>query len=291
MNGIILVNKHKSCTSRDVVNDLCKIFNTKKIGHTGTLDPNATGLLVLGINEGTKIIDLINKSDKEYVAQVILGIQTDTYDITGKVLYTSDVSNISDKQILEVLKKYKGIINQKVPKYSAVKVNGKRLYEYARENLDVEIPSKDVNIYTLDLISEIKREDNKIYFTIKTKVSSGTYIRSLIYDIGKDLKVSSCMGDLNRTSHGNFSLDNAYTVEEIRQNNFNMLNFDDSLKHLKRYEISLRFYKKIMNGIIIDNEYEEDKILFVYKNKVIAIYQVYDKDNTKMKPYRIFNKR
>lgn len=290
MNGILLVNKHKGCTSRDVVNDICKIFNTKKVGHTGTLDPNATGLLVLGVNEGTKIIDLLNKSDKEYVAEVILGIETDTYDITGNILNASDVSKITDEQIENTLKQFVGVYNQTVPKYSAVKVDGKRLHEYARENIEISLPSKDVTIYTLDLISDIKRMDNKIHFTIKSKVSSGTYIRSLIYDIGQELKVSACMGDLNRTIHGNFNLENAYTVEEIKQNNFNMLSFDESLKHLNKYEISLRFCKKLMNGVIIDNEYNEDKIMFVYKDKVVAIYQVYDKDNTKMKPYRIFNK-
>ena len=151
MNGLIIVNKDKNLTSRDVVNKICHIFNTKKVGHTGTLDPLATGVLVIAIGKALKIVDHITSLDKEYIAKVKLGIKTDTLDITGNVLDTKEV-NITNEDIDKVLSSFPHDYDMEVPLYSAVKVNGKKLYEYARNNISVDLPHHRVTVYSLERI-------------------------------------------------------------------------------------------------------------------------------------------
>lgn len=174
IDGIIVVNKNAGMTSRDVVNVLCKIFNTKKIGHTGTLDPIATGVLVIAIGKYTKLVDKITSLDKEYIAKVKLGIKTDTLDITGNILEKRKC-NVYKEALINTLNSFVGSYNQVVPKYSAIKINGKKLYEYARRNIEINLPSRKVEIKNIELL-----EFNNDSFTFKTKVSKGTYIRSLI---------------------------------------------------------------------------------------------------------------
>ena len=154
MNGVLIINKPKDLTSRDVVNIICKKFNTKKVGHTGTLDPIATGVLVVPIGRALKISELLTSERKEYIAKVILGYETDMLDITGKEI-KRNIPNCSKEDIINVLKSFVGKYNQKVPMYSAVKVGGKKLYEYARNGIKVTPPSKEVEIFSLELISDI----------------------------------------------------------------------------------------------------------------------------------------
>ena len=201
MDGILLINKEPNMTSRDVVNKVCHILNTKKVGHTGTLDPMATGVLVLAINKGLKIVNEITALDKEYEAEITLGINTDTLDITGKTLDTKEV-NVINEDIDRVLKTFIGDYDMEVPLYSAIKINGKKLYEYARNNEEVEVPIHKVKVYELVRTSDIK--DNK--FSIKCKVSKGTYIRSLVRDISKELGTVGVMSKLNRTKQGKFDI-------------------------------------------------------------------------------------
>ena len=177
MNGVVLVNKYKGVTSRDVVNELTHVFNTKKIGHTGTLDPIASGVLVCTIGKYTKLNDVLTSKYKEYIATMELGYLTDTLDNTGKVLSTSDDIPNEDR-IREVIYSYKKKYMQEVPIYSSVKVNGRKLYEYARNNETVELPIKEVDIKEIEILSIDERE-----IVFKTLVSKGTYIRSLIRDI------------------------------------------------------------------------------------------------------------
>ena len=179
MNGIIIIDKEKNITSRDVVNKVSKILGTKKIGHTGTLDPLATGVLVLCVGRATKLVDLITGYDKEYIAEVCLGTLTDTLDVTGNVL-KEKVTKISKKEIENVLNSFMPGYEQEVPIYSAVKINGKKLYEYARNNEDVILPKRYIKINSIKLISDIVYENDKTYFSFITNVSKGTYIRSLI---------------------------------------------------------------------------------------------------------------
>ena len=178
-SGLIIVNKEKGYTSRDIVNIVGKVLDTKKIGHTGTLDPLATGVLVLGFNNATKIFELLFSDDKEYIAEVVMGYETDTLDIEGKVLKEDLNFNITEDNINDVLGSFKGTYMQEVPIYSAVKINGKKLYDYARNGEKVELPKREVCIKSIELLEFTNKS-----FTFKCTVSKGTYIRSLIREVG-----------------------------------------------------------------------------------------------------------
>lgn len=279
MDQLLVVNKPEGFTSRDVVNKLSKILNTKKIGHTGTLDPIATGVLVCLTGKYTKLVDLLTALDKEYVAEIKLGIKTDTGDVTGNVIDTSN-KVILKNDILDVIKKFPKEYLQTVPKYSAVKINGKKLYEYARENIDIELPKREVNIYNLELISF-----NDDIIKIKTKVSKGTYIRSLIEDICEMLGTVGCMKSLVRTHQGIFGIDEAYTLDDIQNNNFIGKNIHEFLDYpcINVEECNL---KTVLNGGKISNIYNiKDKVIMMYNNKDLAIYEV---DGETLKPYVMF---
>lgn len=287
MNGIVLINKEKNCTSRDVVNQVSKILKTKKIGHTGTLDPIATGVLVLCIGKATKLVEVITSYDKEYEAEVILGIKTDTKDITGKIL-KEEKAIISKENIEECLKKMIGTYNQTVPIYSAVKINGKKLYEYARNNEEIELPKRKVTIKELKLISDITYEKEKTKFKIKCHVSKGTYIRSLIEDIATNLNTIGTMKNLKRTKQGNFQIANANTIQDIENNKFKIYPIEEILEKFYKIEMTDDLYFKIKNGSIIKNNYNHDIVAFTKNDKVIAIYKEYSKDKTLLKPWKMF---
>ena len=279
MDQLLVVNKPEGFTSRDVVNKLSKILNTKKIGHTGTLDPIATGVLVCLTGKYTKLVDLLTSLDKEYIAEIKLGIKTDTGDITGNVIDTSN-KVILKNNVLDVIKKFPKKYLQTVPKYSAVKINGKKLYEYARENIEIELPKREVCIYNLELISF-----NEDIIKIKTKVSKGTYIRSLIEDICEMLGTVGCMKSLVRTQQGVFGIDEAYTLEDIENNNYKGKNIHEFLDYpcINIEECNL---KTILNGGKISNIYNiKDKVIMMYDNKDLAIYEV---DGETLKPYVMF---
>jgi tRNA pseudouridine55 synthase len=287
MDGIVLINKEKNCTSRDVVNQVSKILKTKKIGHTGTLDPIATGVLVLCIGKATKLVEVITSYDKEYEAEVILGIKTDTKDITGKIL-KEEKAIISKENIEECLKKMIGTYNQTVPIYSAVKINGKKLYEYARNNEEIELPKRKVTIKELKLISDITYEKEKTKFKIKCHVSKGTYIRSLIEDIATNLNTIGTMENLKRTKQGNFQIASANTIQDIENNKFKIYSIEEILEKFYKIEMTDDLYFKIKNGSIIKNNYNHDIVAFTKNDKVIAIYKEYSKDKTLLKPWKMF---
>lgn len=282
MNGIIVVNKPKGITSRDVVNKVCKILNTKKVGHTGTLDPIASGTLVLCIGNATKLVEELTSYDKEYIATVKLGVLTDTLDTTGKVLKTQN-TELKKEELIKVLNSFIGTYKQEVPIYSAVKINGKKLYEYARCNIDVTLPKRSVTIHDIELL-----DFNKDNYKFRVRVSKGTYIRSLIKDINDKLNVIGSMEYLIRTKQGMFSLDISYTLDNIENKEYKLISIEEVLKNYNIFTIDEALYKKIKNGAIIDNTYNADKIVFKYNNKVIAIYKKYDKDHNKLKPYKMF---
>lgn len=287
MDGIVLINKEKNCTSRDVVNQVSKILKIKRIGHTGTLDPIATGVLVLCIGKATKLVEVITSYDKEYEAEVILGIKTDTKDITGKIL-KEEKAIISKENIEECLKKMIGIYNQTVPIYSAVKINGKKLYEYARNNEEIELPKRKVTIKELKLISDITYEKEKTKFKIKCHVSKGTYIRSLIEDIATNLNTIGTMENLKRTKQGNFQIANANTIQDIENNKFKIYPIEEILEKFYKIEMTDDLYFKIKNGSIIKNNYNHDIVAFTKNNKIVAIYKEYSKDKTLLKPWKMF---
>ncbi len=285
MNGILVVNKPYGYTSRDIVNIVSKTLKTKKVGHTGTLDPIATGVLVLPIGNALKVAELITAEKKEYIAKVILGYETDMLDVTGTEIKRNKPT-CTKEELEEVLKKFIGKSNQQVPMYSAVKVNGKKLYEYARQGIEVTPPTKEIEVYSLELISDIEYLEDTIEFTIKCKVSKGTYIRSLIRDIAYKLGTYGTMKELNRTGQGIFSLEDSYTLEDVQNNNYKLMSIKDALPNIKITRVEELLLKKIKNGMVIDSFFEEELSLIVDKdNKEIAIYK--QNGEGKVKPYKM----
>lgn len=285
MNGIIVINKPKDYTSRDIVNIVSKKLNTKKVGHTGTLDPLATGVLVLPIGRALKVSELLTSNTKEYIAEVILGYETDMLDITGTEI-KRNIPSVTKEELLKVLKSYIGKYNQEVPLYSAVKVGGKKLYEYARSGTPVIPPSKEVEVYSLELISDLKHIKGAVEFTIRCEVSKGTYIRSLIRDIAYSLNTYGTMKNLIRTRQGIFTLKDAYTLKDIEENNYKLLSIKECLPNIKTTVIEEPLLTKVKNGMVLDKFFEENMSLLLDKEgKEIAIY-IASRDN-KVKPYKM----
>lgn len=276
MNGILVVNKEKDYTSRDVVNIVSKILNTKKVGHTGTLDPIACGVLVLTIGKCTKLCDYLTSSYKEYIAEFELGYETDTLDNTGSVLKTSD-KKVSEEDIINTINSFLGEYNQEVPKYSAVKINGKKLYEYARNEEEVSLPSRLVDIKNIEVLKVGK------VIKIKCMVSKGTYIRSLIRDIGLKLGTHATMTSLERTKQGKFSINESYKLEDIKDGKFKLINIEEVFKGYPKINLDEISYKKVSNGCMLDNNYDSDYVLFYYKNNLVSIYK--SVENKKIKPF------
>lgn len=264
MNGVIVVNKPKGITSRDVVNKLVKVFGTKSIGHIGTLDPMATGVLVCLIGKYTKLGSIMVNHDKEYVATFKLNVLSDTLDIEGKVIKT-DNKIISLEDMNGAIEHFNGLTYmQEVPIYSAVKVNGKKLYDYARSNEDVILPKKEVTIYKLELVSfedEVK---------IKCKVSKGTYIRALIRDICAYLGTYGIMTDLVRTKLHDYDIGDAYSLDNISNGKYKLYSLEDIFNLDVRY-INNDNHKQIYNGNIV-NDKNSNYILYKDGDKAVAFY-------------------
>lgn len=285
MNGVLIVNKEKDYTSRDIVNIISKTLKTKKVGHTGTLDPLATGVLVVTVGEATKISELLTSSFKEYIADIELGIETDTLDITGNILKEETVFKTKE-EIENILSSMIGSYDQEVPIYSAVKINGKKLYEYAREKEEVELPKRKVEVKEIELLNYRQKED-KVFFKMRCLVSKGTYIRSLIRDIATKLNTIGVMTDLIRTKQGKFNIEDAYTLEQIKQEKSHLIKIEDALD-IDIVEVDDYLKKKIQNGSILENRYPKDTVLFK-QNTALAIYKKYEKDPTKVKPWKMFH--
>ncbi len=266
-NGLILINKPSGYTSRDIVNIVSKSLGTKKVGHTGTLDPLASGLLVVLFGKYTKLVDTLTCLDKEYIAEIKLGVATDTLDITGNIL-EEKTFNITKDDILKVFASFIGKYQMEVPIYSAIKVNGKKLYEYARSKEEVKLPVKEVEIYDLKLISY-----EKDIIKFETHVSKGTYIRSLIRDICKKLNVLGTMNSLVRTKQGKFILESANTLDNIKNNNYHILDLKDILEDIQEYQIPENQYSKIKNGNPLTLTLQNKYLLMTYLGSNIALYK------------------
>ena len=276
MDGIILINKEKGLTSRDVVNKISKKLQIKKIGHAGTLDPIATGLLVIGVGKGTKILDLLTLDQKEYIATVSIGFKTDTYDITGNITEENYNYHLDEDKLKNVLDSFKGSYNQEVPKFSAVKIDGKKLYEYARKQIDIELPKRLVTIYKIELLTY-----NDSEFTFKVLVSKGTYIRSLIHDISLKLNIPMTMKELIRTKSGKFLLENSNLIDD----NYNYIPIDRALD-FKIVEIKDDILlKKVKNGNKINLPYDSLFLTLKNQDKVLAIYK---KEKFEYKAFKVF---
>ena len=268
LDGIIIVNKEQGYTSNDVVQIVKKIFN-EKVGHTGTLDPMATGVLPVLVGKGTLLSKYLINHDKIYVATLKLGIKTDTGDITGNIIEEKDVNDkcLQKENIQKVLEEIRGEQEQIPPMYSAIKVNGKKLYEYARKGQKVDIEPRIINIYNTELLS-IDKENKEIKFRVSC--SKGTYIRTLCENIAKKLETIGTMSALNREKVGEFEISRANKISEIKEN-FNtnkLISIESFFEDKDKIELSPRSYVAFINGVklLTDNEDGIFRIYNIEKN-------------------------
>ena len=268
MQGILIINKPEGYTSQDVVSKVKKILNIKKAGHTGTLDPMATGVLPVLLGEYTKLSKYLIEHDKTYIAKLKLGIKTATGDIEGDVLKQEDFDRaILDKENVEsVLKSFLGKQKQIPPMYSAIKINGKKLYEYAREGKTVEVEPRDIELYKMNLISIV---DDEIEFEVSC--SKGTYIRVVCEDLAKALGTIGTMSSLNRTIVDKFKIEDSITFETLEEIKCDveskLIKMEDVFKDLSRLNLNARKEELFLNGVMLTFEVEE------------GIYNIYNSEN------------
>lgn len=285
MNGVLNIIKPTGMTSHDVVSTVRKILETKKVGHAGTLDPNVAGVLVICVGKATKFSDILINGDKEYICEVILGQSTDTGDSYGNIVDTKDVYDFSREKLYEVFEKFKKNYMQTPPAYSAVKYNGKKLYEYARKNIYIEKPKRSVKVEYINLLSI---EKNKIL--IKVKCSKGAYMRTLCEDIAKELNSVGHMGILIRTDAKGLNIKNAITLEELKSKKiFNNLNSClipvDKLFPMQTIYVDEKYYKKLIVGNEVDyntSEITDDKFYIYCKDKLIGLGEVKEEHKVKI---------
>lgn len=267
MNGVININKRKGITSFDAVRDVRKICKTKKVGHTGTLDPMASGVLPICVGKATKIIDYIMDNVKEYKVEFQLGITTTTYDIEGEVVRKENYEHLKEEEVLSTIKEFIGNIKQVPPMYSALKKNGVRLYELARKGIEVEREARAITIYSIDNIN-IKLP--KVEMTVRC--SKGTYIRSLCYDIGEKLRCGATMTELKRTQNGAFRIENSVDTRDLNEENIetNIISMEEALQNFSDLEINPNFEKLLINGVRVFDKRVTNKI--VCENEIYRIY-------------------
>ena len=270
MNGILNIFKPKGMSSFDVVRVVKKVAKTGKVGHTGTLDPEATGVLPVCIGRATKIIDYIMDSEKVYEVTFKLGIRTTTYDLEGEILEERDPSNLKNEDILDVVKGFIGEYSQVPPMYSALKQNGVRLYELARKGIEVEREGRLIKIYNIEDI-----KINNPYVSMKVTCSKGTYIRSLCYDIGEKLEVFATMTDLNRAKTSVFSQKNSISINDLTEENIEnyIITMEEALSKYEAITVHGKYVRLLVNGVrVADNRFTKDDII---NNR---LYRVYDED-------------
>lgn len=276
MNGIIIINKHKGCTSHDIVYKVKKMFN-EKVGHTGTLDPMATGVLPLLIGKGTQCSKYLINHDKIYNVTLQLGEKTDTADSEGKVIETKEVKEktLKKENIEKILEKFKGKQEQIPPIYSAIKVNGKKLYEYARKDQEVEIKPRKIEIYNIELLN-INEKQKQIEFQVSC--SKGTYIRSLCEDIAQRLETVGYMLELKRIQVGNFNIKEATTIEQLENNidnkefiEENFIQFEEIFKNKEKIELDDRKLRLFLNGVQLTMTCKDEIYRIYSNNKFIGI--------------------
>ena len=287
MEGIIVVNKPKGITSFDVIRKLKKILKNKKIGHTGTLDPLATGVMLVCVGKATKLASDLEAKDKIYIADFDIGYATDTYDIEGKKI-AENIIEVSKENLKQSIKKFIGNIKQVPPMYSAIKIDGNKLYHLARKGIEVERPKRDV---TIEYINLLDFKDNKV--KIETKVSKGCYIRSLIYDIGQDLGTYATMTALQRKQVGDYSLENSYSLEQIEKmvlnNDFKFLKTIEEIFSYDKYSLQtekeLTLYKN-GNTVKIKENLENKRYRIYFQNEFVGLANI--ENNNLLKGYKYY---
>jgi tRNA pseudouridine55 synthase len=299
MEGIIPLYKPKGMTSHDCVFKLRKILKMKRIGHTGTLDPDVTGVLPICIGKATKVAEYITDAGKTYEGEVTLGFSTTTEDASGEVVETRKVDRvISKSEIIEMLHTFTGTIRQTPPMFSAVKVNGKRLYEYARQGIEIERPTRLVTIYSIELLDDILNNGETASFRFRVACSKGTYIRTLAVMIGDALGFPAHMSELSRIRSATFSLSDCFTLEEIETRMLDgsvtdiLHPIETALSHLPKYVINDKITEKVKNGAVLpipDQFKKEDQLLVLEseEGKALAIYIHHPEKPGMMKPSKV----
>lgn len=267
-NGILNIDKPQGITSHDVVDVIRKVFPNTKVGHTGTLDPLATGVLPICIGEATKLTNNITAEDKIYKVKMLLGVETDTFDITGKIMFAS-VVNKDEIYIKERIKRFIGKQLQVPPMYSAIRVDGKHAYALAREGKEVELAPREIEIFSIDNI-EVNLQTKIVGFDVAC--TKGTYIRSLVSDIGKNIGCGATMLELRRIKTGNFAIEDSIALYDfLKLEYFDMLNkivsIEEYYKEAKKVNLTSEDYNKFLNGVKLECETQE-KIVRVYVEKV-----------------------
>ncbi|HLR61851.1 MAG TPA: tRNA pseudouridine(55) synthase TruB [Lentibacillus sp.] len=295
MNGILPLWKPKGMTSHDCVLKIRKLFRLKKVGHTGTLDPEVEGVLPVCIGQATKIVPFLAHTKKNYITAVKLGISTETEDSHGQVVETKEIIYPPSQQEIEnVLQSFRGKITQIPPMYSAVKVDGKKLYEYARENEYVERPERNVFIYKLEQL----KYDGNDRFWLKVECSRGTYIRTLCVDIGSRLGYPAHMSELHRTGTGAINKEDTFTFNDIEQavkaerHEDLLLSIGSCLTHMQHIDVDKDTRKRVLYGQKLpkpEQAPETDPFLVMFDKQVLAVYQTHPDNNNVMKPVRVFN--
>ncbi|MDF7668215.1 tRNA pseudouridine(55) synthase TruB [Lactobacillus sp. ESL0703] len=288
LNGILVIDKATGMTSADVVYHLRKALHIKKIGHAGTLDPDVTGVLPIAIGQATKLIELMHAQNKKYEGTGILGYATDSYDISGKTLATKNVTEpISADVIKQGMQSFIGRIEQVPPIYSAVRVNGKHLYEYARAGIEVERPKRQVDVLAYNLTGQpsFDPEKGQEEFSFAIECSKGTYVRSLVNDLGQKLGVPAVMSKLRRTASSGFDINQAVSLDEIIADPAKaeqlIQPIDAFFKNYPQVDLTTGQWLKVKNGAAIALETDANQVALRYNNKVKAIYQ---KDAEKYRP-------
>lgn len=271
MNGVINIIKNTGMTSFDVVARVRKITKEKKVGHTGTLDPEASGVLPICLGKATKIIDYMMENEKAYRVSFKLGIVTDTYDLEGKIIREKDASNVGKEEIIRVISNFIGNIKQVPPMYSALKQNGVKLYELARKGIEVKREARDITIYKIENI-DIQDE-----ICMDVYCSKGTYIRSLCFDIGEELGVGATMTKLCRIKNGNFTLENGLNIDNLNEENVKqrIISIEEALCRFDKIVVNNKFTKLLVNGVRV---YDKRLCKDIIKNN--KLYRVYDDLNT-----------
>ena len=290
--GILPIYKERGMTSHDVVFRARRILQMKKIGHSGTLDPEVDGVLLLLLGGATKVSDYAMDLGKSYRAEVCIGLKTTTEDLIGDIVEECEVSNINIDEIKSILKSMIGEIEQKPPIYSAIKVDGRKLYEYARSGqFDIEIPTRKVNIYNISFIENSEYyKDDKFYFSIDIDCGKGTYVRTIATSIGEKLRLPSTMSKLTRTRSGEIILEKCLKLSEVEQCvqegllEQKLLRKEYALEEYQFVEIPKYRAQQVMNGLRFrKNQFPDydftDGIVFTYKGEAIAIYHLKDKDD------------
>ncbi|MGC4375677.1 tRNA pseudouridine(55) synthase TruB [Fictibacillus sp. Mic-4] len=300
IEGILPLLKPAGMTSHDCVMKLRKLLRTKKIGHTGTLDPEVTGVLPICVGRATKIAQYLSDYAKSYEAEVTIGQSTTTEDRHGEIVETRKVEEPLERETVEaVLRSFVGDIEQTPPMYSAVKINGKKLYEYARQGIEIERPARTVHIYSIDLISKEGRFEPPFpSFAIRVTCSKGTYVRTLAVDIGKKLGFPAHMSRLVRTASGPFQLNDCVTFEEletlIKKEEVDKALFpiEKGLEAFEKLIVNREIEAKIRNGAVLPLSKEVEHSPFAVYNEKGACLALYQKHPTKpylMKPEKILN--